>query len=173
MINRIFAQFDEMSNADKASKLRQMSAVCYQVFAEDYTHWLNEFVYSIPIPVDTVLARFARWQRAHPAPTYAPTYDALTAAYTVASARPMGASWKNALTGAYEQLLTMDGVAVDYDATGRIIGAHIPSATTDHTYHVNGHCTCQAAQHSRPCWHRAAKRLLVLAYELETMAQAA
>ena len=44
----------------------------------------------------------------------------------------------------------------------------IQSATDSRTrYHVDAHgCACKAGRQARPCWHRAAHRLLVKASEL-------
>ena len=44
----------------------------------------------------------------------------------------------------------------------------IQSATDNRTrYHVDAHgCACKAGRQGRPCWHRAAHRLLVKASEL-------
>jgi hypothetical protein len=97
---------------------------------------------------------------------YNPDCDELASAYEQAGAKPMNDRWRNALEAAYNWLLESDGVAVEYAADGSISVAHIPSATEQgRTYAVNGACACQAAQHNRPCWHRAAKRLLCICHD--------
>jgi hypothetical protein len=97
---------------------------------------------------------------------YSPDCDELTSAYAQASAREMSQAWHNALDSAYNWLLASDGVAVEYASDGSIAAAHIPSATEQGvTYTVNGECQCRAYEHERPCWHRAAKRLLAICHE--------
>jgi hypothetical protein len=101
---------------------------------------------------------------------YSPDCDQLTRAYVQASAREMSQAWHNALDSAYNLLLASNGVAVEYGSDGSISVAHIPSATEPgRTYTVNGACQCRAYEHERPCWHRAAKRLLAICHELETI----
>jgi hypothetical protein len=107
-------------------------------------------------------------------PVFNPDYDTLEAAFTQASAHDMPQAWRRALDGAYAALLELDGCAVEYAADGSIAAAHIPSATEPGvTYRVNGECQCRAHEHSNPCWHRAAKRLLAIAQQIEAMQVAA
>jgi hypothetical protein len=94
---------------------------------------------------------------------YNPSIDALEAAYEHASQQDMPATWRNALDKAYNLLLQSGGITVIYAADGSIALAYIPSQSeSGKTYLVNGHCTCQAGQHGKPCAHRAAKRLLAI-----------
>jgi hypothetical protein len=70
--------------------------------------------------------------------------------------------WTNAVTKAYDWLLTQD--VVEYDRrTGVLL---VPSAT-DHgvIFQANGVCQCKAAARGYPCWHRAAARLVRRALE--------
>ena len=41
----------------------------------------------------------------------------------------------------------------------------ILSSSSDNIYHANGSCQCKAYSLSRPCWHRAAARLVERYYE--------
>jgi hypothetical protein len=95
---------------------------------------------------------------------YNPGDDELQAAYEHASRQDMPQAWRNALNKGYSLLLQSGGITVIYAADGSIAHAHIPSQSEPGTtYLVNGHCTCQAGQHGKPCAHRAAKRLLSIA----------
>jgi hypothetical protein len=172
---RIFADFHQMSNEHKASTLRQMSADAYQLFAERYNAWMNEYIRNIPGPVDNMLARFDYWLQQQPVSEeeittdYNPSLDALDAAYENASQHDMPQAWRNALDKAYNLLLQSGGITVVYAADGSIAHAYIPSQSeAGKTYLVNGHCTCQAGQHDKPCAHRAAKRLLNIAAKKQT-----
>jgi uncharacterized protein YciI len=77
----------------------------------------------------------------------------------VATARQGAAAhphWLKAIEKADQFLRSHEGgILVDQDGT-----AHIPSATSTTVYSANGVCQCQAFQNARPCWHRAAARLL-------------
>ncbi len=92
------------------------------------------------------------------------TFDELEAAYHAAKAAlrasgsPDSTRWGNALDWGYDLLLQSDGISADVQG-GRVVTANIPSSNGG-SYEVNGHCECQAAQHGKPCKHRAAKRLL-------------
>jgi hypothetical protein len=98
-------------------------------------------------------------------PIFRPSRHELDAAYTQASAHDMPQAWRKALDAAYCWLLELDGCAVEY-ADESIAVAHIPSATEPGvTYRVNGECQCKAHEHNRPCWHRAARRLLAICCE--------
>lgn len=76
----------------------------------------------------------------------------------------------NAITKAFTQL--MDGVRFDKDeATGDFI---FPSRSRSGLAHrVNGTCDCEAAEEKRPCWHRAARRLIEMIeqHEWDTLVQ--
>jgi hypothetical protein len=100
---------------------------------------------------------------------YNPSLNALESAYKYASQQDMPATWRNALDKAYNLLLASGGITVIYAADGSIGLAYIPSQSEpSKTYLVNGHCTCQAGQHGKPCAHRAAKRLLNIAAKKQT-----
>jgi hypothetical protein len=128
---------------------------------------MNEHIRNIPGPVDNMLARFDYWLQQQPVAdeaVYNPSLDALDAAYEHASRQDMPQAWRNALNKGYSLLLQSGGITVIYAADGSIAHAHIPSQSEPGTtYLVNGHCTCQAGQHGKPCAHRAAKRLLSIA----------
>ena len=66
--------------------------------------------------------------------------------------------WENAATKAFNQL--MDGVRFTRDGTDFIF----PSRTRNGMAHrTNGTCDCEAStEQGHPCWHRAAKRLVLL-----------
>jgi hypothetical protein len=100
---------------------------------------------------------------------YNPSIDVLEAAYEHASRQDMPQAWRNALDKAYNLLLQSGGITVIYAADGSIELAYIPSQSEPgKTYLVNGHCTCQAGQHDKPCAHRATKRLLNIAAKKQT-----
>jgi hypothetical protein len=92
--------------------------------------------------------------------------EALEAVYRAAQAREMPEAWRNALERGYDLLLQSDIILVEFDKLGVIHAADVPSQSQEDTvYRVNGACSCQAAQHGRPCAHRAAKKLLQRAWE--------
>ena len=66
--------------------------------------------------------------------------------------------YENAVTKAFNQL--MDGVRFTREGTDFIF----PSRTRNGLSHrVNGTCDCEASsEQGHPCWHRAAKRLVLL-----------
>ena len=66
--------------------------------------------------------------------------------------------WENAATKAFNQL--MDGVRFTREGKDFIF----PSRTRSGISHrVNGTCDCEAStEQGHPCWHRAAKRLVLL-----------
>jgi hypothetical protein len=69
-------------------------------------------------------------------------------------------AWINAINRA---ALNLEAVAWAFD--GEVF--RIASATSTARYTVDAHgCECKAAQDGRPCWHRAARRLLCKAAEL-------
>lgn len=99
---------------------------------------------------------------------YNPSADTLIAVYEQAAAVEMPQAWRNALETAYSRLLEGDGYPVEFGPLGEITLVHIESASRPgRVYVVNGECDCEAAQNGHPCWHRAAKRLLALAYTLD------
>jgi hypothetical protein len=65
--------------------------------------------------------------------------------------------WLEALDKAYDFLLNphTDAISIAQDGT-----ALIPSATSEATYAANGVCQCSAYAHHKPCWHRAAARII-------------
>jgi hypothetical protein len=67
--------------------------------------------------------------------------------------------YENAITKAFAQL--MDGVRFDREDDGTFV---FPSRSRSGLAHrVNGTCDCEAsAEQGQPCWHRAAKRLVLL-----------
>ena len=69
-------------------------------------------------------------------------------------------AWINAINRA---ALNLESCPWQFD--GEILV--IASATSASRYTVDAHgCACKAGQAGRPCWHRAARRLLVKASEL-------
>jgi hypothetical protein len=104
-------------------------------------------------------------EEANALPVFNPDCDQLTSAYEQASAREMSQAWRNALERAFDLLLASDGITVEYAPDGSIAHAYIPSQSeAGKTHHVNGQCNCTAAQHGKPCAHRAAKRLLAICH---------
>lgn len=93
--------------------------------------------------------------------------DAASALYAQIAASP-GVSeadrplWENAVTKAFVQL--MDGVRFDREEDGTFV---FPSRSRAGLAHfVNGTCDCEAtAEQGQPCWHRAAKRLVMIIEE--------
>jgi hypothetical protein len=83
--------------------------------------------------------------------------DALVDAYDAALLKTAGDSrWHNAVTTAFDWLLQQD--SLDY-ADGVL---HVPSASSETVYHVGtGVCQCESHKRGNPCWHRAARRLVV------------
>jgi len=67
--------------------------------------------------------------------------------------------WVNAVTKAFNQLV--EGVRFERQHDGTFV---FPSRTRSGVAHrVNGVCDCEAtAEQGQPCWHRAAKRLVLL-----------
>lgn len=67
--------------------------------------------------------------------------------------------YENAVTKAFAQL--MEGVRFDREDDGTFV---FPSRSRSGLAHrVNGTCDCEAsAEQGQPCWHRAAKRLVLL-----------
>ena len=69
-------------------------------------------------------------------------------------------AWINAINKA---ALNLEACSWAFD--GKVL--RIASATSDVRYTVDAQgCECKAAQDGRPCWHRAARRLLCKAAEL-------
>ncbi len=62
-------------------------------------------------------------------------------------------SWLRAIEKAAEQIETNPFIFPAEDHL--IIGS-----TSGNTYSANGVCQCEAFAHGRPCWHRAAARLV-------------
>lgn len=85
------------------------------------------------------------------------TIDRAKVGAVVASARAKVASdtrWLNAINRAYAELELNQWLF-----TGRVLV--VASRTSTKRYHVTATtCECQAAAKGRPCWHRAAHRLL-------------
>jgi hypothetical protein len=90
-------------------------------------------------------------------------FDALCDAYDRAKALAVGdARWSSALNTAWAWLLEQDEIS--YDLAHWAI--RVQSATHPSRIYVsNGACGCEAFQHERPCWHRAAARLVRRAVE--------
>ena len=100
--------------------------------------------------------------------TVAQSVTRRNAALALREARKQSAhhqAWLNAINKA---ALYLAGDAWQFD--GEILV--IRSATTDGArYHVTAHpCACKAFQAGKPCWHRAAARLLEKTAELATPA---
>ena len=83
--------------------------------------------------------------------------DALVDAYDQALVKTTGDSrWTNAVTSAFDWLLQQD--SLEY-ANGVL---QVPSASSETVYHVGtGVCQCESHKRGNPCWHRAARRLVV------------
>lgn len=71
-----------------------------------------------------------------------------------ASAHPR---WINAINRAFLEIDSNPWIERNSDGHGLIIGS--PSGTA---YSANGVCSCEAYQHGRACWHRAAAGLVRL-----------
>ena len=88
-----------------------------------------------------------------------------TVAAALAAARTEAAehrAWINAINRA---ALNLEACSWAFDGdTLRIASA--TSKGTRYTVNALGFCECKAAKDSRPCWHRAARRLLIKAAEL-------
>lgn len=83
--------------------------------------------------------------------------DILVQVVETARASTNETGWIEALDKAYDFLLNphTDTISIAQDGT-----ALIPSATSDTTYAANGVCQCSAYAHHKPCWHRAAARII-------------
>jgi hypothetical protein len=177
------ARLNDLWDADKhavAWLLHDLTEEQRDALAVDYWHWLDRGDIRLTEVQNSFEAAMWLTEPDHPEykprtnvmtpdpdlTIYDPDYDTLEAAFNQAASKPMDARWKRALDGAYAALLELDGVAVEYGSNGGIAVAYIPSATEPGiTYRVNGECQCKAHEHERPCWHRAAKRLLNIAHE--------
>lgn len=77
------------------------------------------------------------------------------------------AAWMNAINRA---ALNLEACRWQFD--GEILVIH--SASTAARYSVDAHgCQCKAHTAGRPCWHRAARRLLIKAAEMAVQAPTA
>ena len=65
--------------------------------------------------------------------------------------------WLKAIDRALVELLQNPWIERHADHPGLIIGS-----TSGKCYSANGVCGCEAYAHQRPCWHRAAARLVRL-----------
>lgn len=67
--------------------------------------------------------------------------------------------WVNAINKAYNFLLESEDIILMRDDANVAL---IPSGTQDKTtyFATNGECACMAGQNGKPCWHRAAMRLM-------------
>jgi hypothetical protein len=65
--------------------------------------------------------------------------------------------WYAALTKAVGQL--MDGIQVERHGDEMTFPSRTRSGIS---HHVDGHCTCEAGEKGDPCWHRAARQLILL-----------
>jgi hypothetical protein len=90
-------------------------------------------------------------------------------ATVVATAKRNAASqprWINAIERAASEM--MNNPYIELAGDHLLIGS--PSGNV---YSVNGSCQCRAFEVSKPCWHRAAKQLLVRYRQAEKQAAAA
>jgi hypothetical protein len=95
--------------------------------------------------------------------------DTAILATVVATAKQSAASqprWINAIERAASEMMSNPYIEIAGDHL--LIGS--PSGNC---YDVNGTCQCRAVEVSRPCWHRAAKQLLVRYRQAEKQAAAA
>ena len=76
--------------------------------------------------------------------------------------------WQNAITSAWDYILQTE--TLDYDANTHAL--KVASASGNGSYIANGACSCRAAELDKPCWHRAAARIVTRALELAEQAQA-
>jgi hypothetical protein len=83
-------------------------------------------------------------------------YAQIAASPTIDDAeRPL---WENAVTKAFNQLI--EGVRFERNEDDFIFPSRTRSGMA---HHVNGVCDCEAsAEQGQPCWHRAAKRLVLI-----------
>lgn len=63
--------------------------------------------------------------------------------------------WVNAIDRAARELIENPYIDRDTEHYGLIIGS-----SSGQCYAANGICQCKAFEHDRPCWHRAAARLI-------------
>jgi hypothetical protein len=83
--------------------------------------------------------------------------DVLCKVVDAARAKVNDKAWISAIDKAYDYLLTSDDVILAADDGSALI----PSSTGDDVhYAANGDCACKAGQRGKPCWHRAAARLI-------------
>lgn len=71
--------------------------------------------------------------------------------------------WVSAIRRAFEELDSNPFIERQADHPGLIIGS-----SSGNAYAANGTCSCQAFAYGRPCWHRAAARLVRLHDEAQT-----
>jgi len=70
--------------------------------------------------------------------------------------------WLRAIDAGWDWLLQQDELSYNA-ATHELV---VQSATGSGEYRANGACQCRAAELDRPCWHRAAARIVRRAVEL-------
>ncbi len=94
-----------------------------------------------------------------------------TVAAALQAARTEAAAHKAWMTAINRAALNLEACGWQFDGDTLVI----TSATTKGTrYHVDcSGCDCKAGKDSKPCWHRAARRLLRKAAELATVAPVA
>jgi hypothetical protein len=174
------AELNGLWNKDRhaaAWYLFDLSAAQRDDLAYAYWRWINRPDVSLARVVDSFEALLWLTEphnpdyQPRPAFRYAPDWETIEDAYRYAARHDMPPRWRNALDKARENLLTGAGAMVECAADGSLILAYIPSATSGDVYTVNGACECQAYQNEQPCWHRAAKRLLAICWELDRPAR--
>jgi hypothetical protein len=91
----------------------------------------------------------------------------LTEVYKTAQQNEMPPRWRSALDRAFGILKGIDSVKVTFAGDGSISEATIPSQSGNKEYRVTNSCTCEAAQHGKPCAHVAAARLVTRMVEAQ------
>jgi hypothetical protein len=95
--------------------------------------------------------------------TVAQSINRQTVAAALRQARIEAAEHKAWINAINKAALNLEACSWAFD--GEVL--RIASATSTARYTVDAHgCECKAAQDGRPCWHRAARRLLCKAAEL-------
>lgn len=79
--------------------------------------------------------------------------DILNSVVATALAKAAGTAWVSRIERAAVELASNPYIEIQ--------GDHLLIASpSGNTYEVNGVCQCEAFNHNRPCWHRAAKQLV-------------
>ncbi len=87
-----------------------------------------------------------------------------TVAAALHEARIQAAEHQQWITAINKAAVELEASSWAFD--GEVLRVASRTSNGRYTVDANGHCECKAAQAGRPCWHRAAWRLLCKAAEM-------